>query len=261
VLADARRRLLAPGGVMIPLSDEIWAAPVHAPEEHDRLTRPWRMLGFDLAPGREAVLNEWGRSVNRMDGLLANPLRVTAIDHTRAEARRVGGTGRWVAEKDGTAHGLAAWFRTELAPGIGYATGPLDPPTVYGQAFFPWPEPVELASGDRVEVALSAHFPGGEVVWVWRTTIERPGVPPLRFQQPANLAMVQSPASLRRRGAAHVPGLSERGRAVRAVLDGAAGGGSLDVIADRLLQDFPALFQRKTQALSFAADLMEEHGA
>jgi len=31
-VADARRRFLAPGGIMIPQQDELWAAVVHAPD-------------------------------------------------------------------------------------------------------------------------------------------------------------------------------------------------------------------------------------
>ena len=41
-LIDARKRLLVPGGVMIPQCDTLWAAVVESPDLHSRHTIPWR---------------------------------------------------------------------------------------------------------------------------------------------------------------------------------------------------------------------------
>src|SRR5215510_9070288 len=41
-IIDAHERLLAPGGVLIPHRDVLWAAVVEAPEQYDEIVGPWR---------------------------------------------------------------------------------------------------------------------------------------------------------------------------------------------------------------------------
>ncbi len=40
-IVDARKRLLAPGGVLIPKQDKMWAAVVEAGDLYSELTAPW----------------------------------------------------------------------------------------------------------------------------------------------------------------------------------------------------------------------------
>ncbi len=40
-IVDARRRLLAPGGVLIPRADTLWAAVVEMPERYAGIVDPW----------------------------------------------------------------------------------------------------------------------------------------------------------------------------------------------------------------------------
>src|SRR5215212_8956553 len=41
-IIDARKRLLARDGVLIPQRDILWAAIVEAPEQYDEIIRPWQ---------------------------------------------------------------------------------------------------------------------------------------------------------------------------------------------------------------------------
>ncbi len=47
-IKDARERLLARGGVLIPRRDILWAAIVEAPDRYEELVGPWQNNKFDL---------------------------------------------------------------------------------------------------------------------------------------------------------------------------------------------------------------------
>src|ERR1051325_7384183 len=51
-IIDARKRLLAPGGVLIPRRDILWAAVVEAAEQYGELVSPWQnQFELDLSAG------------------------------------------------------------------------------------------------------------------------------------------------------------------------------------------------------------------
>ena len=62
-IVDARRRLLAPGGTLIPQCDVVQVAVVEAPEHYKRHMGPWdgRPYGLDMRAAREIVSNTWRR--------------------------------------------------------------------------------------------------------------------------------------------------------------------------------------------------------
>jgi protein arginine N-methyltransferase 1 len=75
----------------------------------------------------------------------------------------------WRSARNGTAHGLAVWFDSDLVDGIGFSNHPRGPELIYGNGFFPFSEPVEVNEGDRIKVRLSARFVQGDYVWRWDT--------------------------------------------------------------------------------------------
>jgi hypothetical protein len=58
---DARTRLLAPDGVLIPAADRLWAAAVEAPVAYaDTVShQPQDTGGFDMSAARRAGANGW----------------------------------------------------------------------------------------------------------------------------------------------------------------------------------------------------------
>ena len=68
-------------------------------------------------------------------------------------------------------HGILLWFDSVLADGITLTNRPGAPRLIYGQAFLPWPEPLEVNPGDTVTVAISARLVGDEYVWRWDTQL------------------------------------------------------------------------------------------
>jgi protein arginine N-methyltransferase 1 len=259
-VADARERFLAPGGVMIPRRDTLFAAPIEAPECWSAHVGPERLLGFDYRPARRAAFGMWTRGIFRSAQLLAEPLEWGAIDYRTPAERDLGGTMEWTVSRAGTAHGLAAWFHADLAEGVGFHTGP-DAVTIYQTALFPWPEPVPLAGGDRVRATLRARMAGDDYVYTWDTDIERAGGPPLSFRQSDLGERLPSLASLRRRADAFVPTLDGDGEVDAFALARMDGRASVGEIARALMERFPGRFASWEAAVSRVGTLSDRYSA
>lgn len=259
-IADARERLLAPGGVLVPRRDTLYAAPVQAEEEHRRITAPWdgHARGFDLSVARSAALNTFTKARILPGQLLAEPRDWGVLDYRTLRDPEVRATLEWTA-REGTMHGIAAWFHADLADGAGFTSGPEGPEVIYGTAFFPLLEPVPLAAGDVVAAELQARVVGDEYVWVWNTRVRGPAGVKADFRQSTFLSQPARAADLRKRAHDFRPVLGEQGRIDAMVLGMMDGGATLEQIAHALQGRFPDRFRRWEEALSRAARLSQEY--
>src|SRR5215216_2144597 len=80
-IIDARKRLLAPGGVLIPRRDILWAAVVEAPERYDELVDPWQKFDFDLSAATRLITNSWRKTRIKPDELLTEPICWATLDY------------------------------------------------------------------------------------------------------------------------------------------------------------------------------------
>ncbi|HET7461743.1 MAG TPA: class I SAM-dependent methyltransferase [Longimicrobium sp.] len=257
-IADARERLLAPGGVLIPYTDVISAAPIEAPEAWAPAAGPAESHGVWLQAAQRAAVNQWSRGLFGREQLLAPPAEWSRMDYRTITHPDVAGTPEWTVEREGTAHGLAVWFRAELGGGAGFDTGP-GYESLYQTAFWPWPQTVRLAPGDRVRAELSARLVGDDYIWSWNTEIVRGDQPPLSFRQSTFQAIVPSPSRLRRRADGFAPALDENGRIDAYVLGRMDGSATLGEIARELRERFPARFATWEAALAHAGRLSESY--
>jgi len=263
-IADARHRLLAPGGVLIPRRDTLWAALVEGAELYRRYAEPWLAndYGLDLSAGQPLVVNSWRKVNAKPEQLLVPPRCWAALDYGAIEEPDVSGELGWTAERAGTAHGLLVWFDAELADGIGFSNAPGQPELIYGQAFFPLQKPIELASGVRVVVRLAADLTGDDYIWRWATAVFSsvdPLQPRLRFEQSTFFGTPLALARLRRHAAGYVPRLEDGAEIDRFILAQIDGQTALGAIANRVLAHFPAQFPRWENALTRAGELAERY--
>ena len=171
-IIDARKRLLAPGGVLIPQRDVLWAAVIEAPEQYEEIVGPWgNQFGLDLAAGRRLVTNTWRKSRIKREQLLTDPVRWSTLDYYEVSSPDVRGEISWQAARRGTAHGLAVWFDSELADDIRFSNHPGASETIYGIGFFPFSQPVEVSEGDRITILLAADLVNDGYVWRWDTEV------------------------------------------------------------------------------------------
>jgi type I protein arginine methyltransferase len=263
-IADARRRFLAPGGVLIPRKETIWAAVVEAPELYGKIVDPWERntLGEDLSAARRLVVNELQKANFASEQLLTEPQIWATLDYSTVEDPDVRSELNWKIQRDAIGHGFAVWFEADLADGAGFSNGPGATETIYASKFFPWPQPVPLAAGQCVRVDLLAKLLERDYFWAWSTKIasrESPAKTIAQFNQSQLRGSVLSPAALQRGASTFVPHISEAGRIQQRTLELMDGRASLEEIARRLAVEFPARFTAWQKALSYAGALSREH--
>ncbi len=261
-LIDARQRLLKPKGELIPRNDTLWATLVEAPDLHERFTVPWveNDFGLDMRAAYRLATHHWCKSDGQVtpNQILGDPCCWARLDYRELETPDISGQVDWVAGRAGTAHGLCLWFDATLAEGIGFSNAPGESELVYGNAFFPLPEPVPLDPGDKVTMTLRAQLVGDGYVWGWDTRVMTQGQGAqvkADFRQSTFFGTPVSPHQLQKRAAGFVPSLNQRGRIDRAMLELMNAGRTLSQIATQVCKQFPSDFTGHEDALSRAGDL------
>src|SRR5215204_150904 len=170
-IMDARARLLARGGVLVPRRDILWAAVVEAPDRYEEIIGPWKDSKFDLdlTAATRFVTNTWRKTRIKPEQLLAEPVCWITIDYYEVDSADISAEISWRAARQGVAHGVAVWFDSDLAGGIGFSNHPSAPELIYGNAFFPFSNPVEVTEGERIELRLAARMVHDDYVWRWDT--------------------------------------------------------------------------------------------
>jgi protein arginine N-methyltransferase 1 len=192
---DARTRLLARGGVLIPHRDILYAALVEAPAQYAELVGPWQenKFGLDLAAGTGLITNNWRKTHVAPEQFLAEPVCWTTIDYYEVESPDIHARISWEAARSGTAHGVAVWFDSELVDGVRISNHPAAPKMIYGVGLFPFSEPIAVAEGERIEFRLAADLVQDGYVWRWETDF-----PKASFKQSTFYGVPLSAAQLRK---------------------------------------------------------------
>ena len=257
-IVDARSRFLAEGGALIPAVDRVMLSCVEAPREHAEIVGPWEQAyaGLRMDAARDLVVNDWQKSVFEAGQLVSPPACCATLDYRVIADARMESHLAVRASRAARVHGLALWFETTLAEGIGFSCAPGAPgrATIYGQAFFPWPREVEVVAGDDIELDIAVRPVGGRHVWTWAAKVAG-----MAFAQSNFAAEPLSAAKLRMRSAAYVPSVSVDGQVDRAILSAMEEGLPLGEIATRLQSRFPGRFRRWEEALARAGDLSERY--
>ncbi len=83
-IIDARKRLLAPDGILIPQRDSLWAAIVQAPELYKEHASVWEddIHGLTLISGRRFAINTWRKNRIKPEQMLTEPECLATLDYT-----------------------------------------------------------------------------------------------------------------------------------------------------------------------------------
>lgn len=258
-IIDARLRFLTTDGIMIPVQDTLWVSLIDDQKLYQPYAEPWthNEYGLDLRAGQPLVVNTQRKARAKAEQLLVPPHCWATLDYGTIENPNVEGESMWTAERAGTAHGLIVWFDAELAEGTRFSNAPGQPEVIYGQAFFPLQEPVEIQAGDSISVHLRADLVDDDYTWQWHTRISAQGSRQTKteFKQSTFFGGSLSPASLRKREMGYRPVLDETGRVESFILSMMTGHNTLEEIAQRAFQEFPSHFAGWKEALALAADL------
>jgi protein arginine N-methyltransferase 1 len=263
-LIDARARLLAPGGWMMPARDTLRVAVVSALEAFAERRGVWlsHPHGLELGAALRYVDNAAQKHRARVGDLLGAPASWARLEYATLTELGVRGEGTLTASRPGAAHGLLLWFDAELVDGIGHSSAPGSPGDIYGQVLLPWPEEVALDAGDRVAFELRADPVGRDYLWTWATEIRRAadGAVAARFRQSTFDALPRSREAVRARAAASAPALSAAGADALVVLEGMRDGATVEELAARLFAAHPERHPTLAHAQGVVAALADRFG-
>jgi protein arginine N-methyltransferase 1 len=261
-IADARRRFLAPGGVLIPQRDRLYISMAEAPAAYARRSQPWvtNKYDVDMQAGWSHINNMMLTANLTPDDLLTEPYCWVELDYNSITQPNVSTIVEQTVERAGTAHGLRLWFEATLMDGVTYSNAPGSSVEIYNHLFLFFSEPVDVVPGDRLRVHLQASLVGDDYIWRWDADLSNAqSRKKANFRQSTFFSTPVSLTQLRKRATDHRPKLSGDGELLAAVLAWMKDDLTVGEIADRLLARYPDRFPSYQEALGLAGNLSAQY--
>ena len=239
LLADARRRFLRPGGILIPGRLKLHVGAVES-QKGRQLVEAWQAPGIppEFHWVRQHGVNSKYAVTLQPDELLTNPAELGCIDLQADNPDFFSWSERLTVLRDGVLHGLAGWFECELAEGVWMTNSPMSDSTIdRPQAFLPIDEALPVKAGDQLDLTLMARPAEHMIAW----TVGHPASGS-RFSHSTWLGDLLEQERLARSHPEHVPQINRTAHARGVVLGYCDGQRSLAKVQEAVLRDHPALF-------------------
>jgi protein arginine N-methyltransferase 1 len=263
-MIDARKRLLVPNARSIPEKETLWAAPVESVDSFEKAAQPWidRPYGLEFGPAQRLALNDWFKVKARVTSanLLGQPACWATLNFQTIEDPNVGGEVTIKATRSGTGHGFLVWFDTELGNGIEFSNQPDCPETIFGQAFFPWPQPVPIFEGDLISLGVRCDLVGAFHLWRWKTIIHtQSGQDRIQFNQSNFLTMPLSVSALQKQPPDQKLRLNREGEIQEYILSLMNGQNTIESVVSETLAKFSEGFADPAEARRVVASLAKKY--
>jgi len=256
VLIDARDRLLRPGGRIVARADRVMVAPSRTPAAFRREVHAAHgREGLNLEPVEQIVFDTPMRCPIAPDELVRDGRSWVVLDYQALKSTTASGSAVWQLDKGTAVDGLALWFETDLADGIGFSTRPGAGSFAYTQLFIPFRRPVVTERGGRFRVEIAARQMHENYLWSWRGWLAPEGSSDeeLVFDQNSLAELVLDPAAMPLTGADTIPGRGPKAAALLALLSRIDGRRSVGALSATLAGDMPDLFVNQGAAREFVA--------
>lgn len=254
-LADAKARLLKPGGRLLPRSVDIFLAPAGGPRT-SKATRAWLM---PQVPGafrfaRDYVVNS-KLAVRLTPGeIKGQPAAVATYRLGDAPPPLHRWMAEWTAEEHCQIEGVAGWFSAKLAPGVQMTNSPLSRAAIKrSQGLLPLSEPIRVRAGDRVSAEVLIRPEENIIKW----TVAHPASGTVHTHNTLR-GMLLSSRELRQAISSSQPRLSEQGRAQLTALGLCNGTRSKLEIEAALFAAHPEVFPTQVEAARFLAHCLRQ---
>ncbi|MGE0040495.1 MAG: 50S ribosomal protein L11 methyltransferase [Vicinamibacterales bacterium] len=259
-VSDARRRLLKPGGRIVPGAITVHAAPCSDDAVRTAVefwSRPVADLDWSCVRPM-AVCTGYPRRLDPAQ-LLADSRPLFHIDLRTAEGERLEGEASFSVARAGAMDAVAAWFVADLAPGVTMTNGPGDPRRIDRRlAVLPIDRPVAVAPGDRIDITLRAR--PAETVLDWRVVVRgADGGERARFRHSTFGGMLIAAEDLARTLPDRVPVLSAVGRARQSVLELCDGVRTVGAIEREMRARHAELLPTDAAAATFVAEVLTRY--
>jgi SAM-dependent methyltransferase len=259
LFADARARLLKPGGRLIPSALSLVVAPVEHPRQLARVAF-WdrRPAGFDFTPVRRIAANTGYPTRLSAPQLLADPADACRLDLSVDTPSLLRIEATFTVQRRGTLDGIGGWFRAQLSPSVAMSNSPLDAQRIARrQVYFPIESPVALEEGDGIDLDLRI-LPDEHIV-SWIVTARPAAGEPVRSVQSTLAGMLVEPADVHRTDPEYRPALTERGVARQSVLALCDGVRTLACIEAEVFARHPDLFESAADAAFFVGEVVTRY--
>ena len=252
-LQDARRRLLRPGGKLIPARIRLQLGAVESKSCRAK-AEGWRAAGVpaEFHWLRQHTVNAKHAVELPPEAVLGPPGGLGDISLCADNPDFFAWTVELRIERDGVMHGLAGWFECELAEGVWMTNSPLAERRINrSQAFLPIAEAVPVRAGNVVQARIMARPADHLIAWI----VEFPASG-RRFHHSTWQGMLLAPEDLIRSQPNRTPCLSREGEARRAVLGYCDGQRTVREIEQAVLRDHPNLFPSSAEISRFVAQTL-----
>lgn len=256
-----RDRFLKPSGRIVPERVELQLAPVQAETIYHSLAYPEQHLyGLDFgAASRLSCHNPASFKIVPENLLTTGQTAYTYQAYQSRPDERVRATVTFDIDTPGTLHGYCAWFQATLFEQVTLAN---DPPGIpaWDHLFFPVLQPILLAEGTEIIVQLNGtDIVVSEPQWAWHTTIKQANNIIANYHQSTLKGTLLTADRWRKRSPNYIPKLNTSAKIDQFILAAMASSRSLEVIADRLMLQYPEQFTTIREALIRVGNLSEKY--
>jgi len=257
MIGDLRRRLLKPGGRVMPRRIRLITAAA-ASDACRKKAEGWSAGEVPAAFHwlRQYAVNTKHAYRFASEEIVTDAAVLGEIDLAADNPEHFAFKTTLTANNDGALNGLAGWFECELADEVWMTNSPLAvEPISRGQVFLPFDQPLDVLAGDQIEVSISLRHDSGMIVW--SAHVPRTGQ---RQRQSTWNSMVLSPAALDT-SPGRVPQLTTTARARAALLGFIDGQRTAEQIEQAMLRDYPGLLPSPEAMSRFVRDELARNTA
>ncbi len=234
---DARTRLLAPDGVLVPGSFTLAVAPVTTPSWAE-LVGVWsaRPGELDLSPMVQHAANTEYRLDLGPEAFLAEPRAIA--ERPADDDGPIRGTAEFTVAHPGELHGVGGVFTARLSPSVTLTNCPLWPSAFdRWRTFYPVVSPVRVAEGDAVRIDMDVRPRAYLATWTVAVRPAAGGLPQRRRGSTA-LGTFLTPQDLAVERGGAVPAVSPTVDADRYALELVDGARTVDEIVAAVLDRY-----------------------
>lgn len=257
-MADARARLLAPGGRCIPAWVELWTAPAEHPVIREQV-RFWseRPAGLDYSPAGQVAQSSGYPCEIEPAALLAAAAATIRVEPPSA-TNTLTGTVAATATRDGILDGVAGWFVAGLSPSVTMTNAPGDPARINRRpVLLPLATPRPVKRGDAIEIRLRVLAPLSVVEW--RVTVTPAEGRGWMERGSTFRGLLMSREDLDHSRPDWKPVLTSLGEARRTVLELCDGGCALQEIERQILMRHQDVVSTPEAAAVFVAEVVTRY--
>jgi protein arginine N-methyltransferase 1 len=256
--ADAKLRMLALGGRMIPNRIDFHVALVQSDEMHNQIDF-WKHphAGLDFNPAFDLAANTGYGAKIRAEELLGEPAIAGSVDIAGYAGANIELDAWITVAHPGRLDGIGGWFSARLSDNVTMTNSPLSNRRINrSNIFLPVEQSVEVQSGDRVHVRMTLLTNDVMISWDVRVFSHDGSDPKHVFKQSTFKGMLLCREDMAMTKPDFVPRLNPWGEARRSVVNLCDGQKTISEIENEIYLHHRSLFSTRAAAAVFVAEVV-----